>query len=56
VIRTAVIAATLIAAVGFARTFAQQSDVPQRECEVLMALYAATGGERWTQQAGWSGD
>ncbi len=35
---------------------AAQSDVPQEECEALVALYNATDGDNWTNNTGWLSD
>lgn len=35
---------------------AAQSDVPQTECEALVALYNATDGVNWTTNTGWLSD
>ncbi len=32
---------------------AAQTDVPQAECEALLALYTATDGQSWTRNDGW---
>jgi hypothetical protein len=29
------------------------SDIPQTECEALLALYSSTNGATWTNKTGW---
>ena len=49
----------LIASLILAATLAgesQSDDVPPREREILMELFAATDGAHWTDNAGWGTD
>ena len=42
-----------LAAAPYDCTSANQTDIPQAECEALVALYNATGGDSWTINTGW---